>query len=349
MFWKKSRKENEISAIEEGARDVKLECGEKTVFKILSISSHGLIAVASNDKKVRVYSQATAGECIHVFDKHMAHIYGLEHLFDDVLASVDFNGTVFTWKAGSKILMDKFEVRGACVTSMKKLSDTLLGIGTSHGEVKVLYHDRGIGLKEVNRLNIGDSSLILDLAVYGEQLITVTISGVAMVLNYTTREHLATFQHEADALDVTVSDNYIATSCRDGKIHVRKRDGYSVVSRLDLNTLLQSEDDTENTIRINIRAATWISSDLIMVITEMTGIFFISLEKNECVAHFLTIHPSKTGLSTSIRTATVLEDGRVCIGGSEGHCVITHPPPAVKNLIKEFSFSIHTIDMSDFL
>lgn len=89
---------------------VSLNCGEKLVTGIAPIPKHELIAVSASTKSVSVFKYSTQGEPIYVFEKHQGDVHGCVHLCDDILASVDSDGMLLTWRARTGVVKGRLKV-----------------------------------------------------------------------------------------------------------------------------------------------------------------------------------------------------------------------------------------------
>lgn len=70
------------------------------------------------------------------------------------------------------------------------------------------------------------------------------------------------------------------TGGNDGKIFVHKiRDGYKLVSTLDLRDFHQSEE------ALVITDLTFLAPDNVMVVIWKTGIFFLFVQSGDCISH----------------------------------------------------------------
>jgi len=72
----------------------------------------------------------------------------------------------------------------------------------------------------------------------------------------------------------------------------------------------------------------FLNADILMV-TNDTGIFFMSVESGECVSH------CQLENSKFLLRAAVLSDGRVCFGGIGGYCAIFKLPQEAEEFISE--------------
>lgn len=76
---------------------------------------------------------------------------------------------------------------------------------------------------------------------------------------------------------------------------------------------------------------TFLTSDVIMVVTSGAGIFFVSVVTGNCISH------CQLKYSKPAYAATVLSDGRICVGGDAGYCTIFQSPEIVQDYIGEYS------------
>lgn len=139
------------------------------------------------------------------------------------------------------------------------------------------------------------------------------------ILNSSTGNILHDFQdNKTKGINaVAVSENLIVTGGRDGQIYVREiSDGYELLRTVNLRDIYNSGFRL-----LNIVHLTFLSVDIVMVVTFSTGLFFVSVESGICISHF------KLQDSKELHRAAALSDGRICAGGPGDYCVIFQPPP----------------------
>lgn len=79
--------------------DVALDCEGNYVHDIIAIPNTNLLVVEG--KHVFVYSAVGSTTPVMYFRKHKYYVTAVVHLSDNVVASVDMSGYVFTWDASS--------------------------------------------------------------------------------------------------------------------------------------------------------------------------------------------------------------------------------------------------------
>lgn len=77
-------------------RSYSLDCGGA---KIQAMAESGVFAVAPKDMTVKLFQNDSDRKPFYVFKRHKACVVGLLHIDDSVLASIDSDGTIYTWKA----------------------------------------------------------------------------------------------------------------------------------------------------------------------------------------------------------------------------------------------------------
>jgi len=156
---------------------VTFDSGQSPVHAISCIPSHGLIAVATLEG-VYIHESCTQGDPIRVFDKHEKMARGVVHLSDDILASVDDDGMLFTWRAATGVILDDLKVTESRCWSITKASAAEVLIGTNRGELIIVVHAEGRNLNVSHRYECESNGWIRDIGAYNNIFAAVTESNV---------------------------------------------------------------------------------------------------------------------------------------------------------------------------
>lgn len=332
---KKTRKlfrKKKASAIESNATnlapEVTLNCGEKRVNGIACVLNHELIAVSTWDG-VFIFEYTTQGEPICIFNEHDRDVCGLVHLCDDMVASLDDEGILLTWKTTTGAVQDQLQVSKNTCHCITKASETEVLVGTSDGEVIIVGHTNG------NKLTVkarcaggGRTGRIYNISAYNDIFVVAEKSNVE-VWKCSSGKRLHAIEH-AEICCAAVSDELMVLGgWRDTILYVhRVQDNYNLLRSIDLRNF----HDFENVVNWNIdRSITFISADILMVTEGSAGIFFVSLESGECISH------CQLENSNGLYEGTVLSDGRLCFGGRDGYCAVFKPPGEVEEFVGEYA------------
>lgn len=102
--------------------EVTLKCGEKDVGGIACVADHDSLAVSTWERGY-IYEYDTQGEPI----LEISGVRDVVHLSDDVLASVDGDDMLLTWRATTGDVLDHLKVsRRACRLIMKASATEIL-------------------------------------------------------------------------------------------------------------------------------------------------------------------------------------------------------------------------------
>lgn len=126
--------------------------------------------------------------------------------------------------------------------------------------------------------------------------------------------------------NVAVSKDLIVMGGKYCKIRVyRIRGGYNMLSEIYLCEFHHTQLDTTW-----IEHISFLNADIVMVTTGDAGIFFLSLSTARFISHFQIENPHR------LLRATLLSDGRVCVGGQHGYCAILQPPHEIEGFVNIF-------------
>jgi len=115
------------------------------IFAALSIPHSNLLAVASSDSTVRVYKHDTDGNSFLKFERHLSPVVGLILLDDDIVASIDSEGNLFTWNATNGIVLDNtlLSPPGLFSYRIKRLSSTTIAVKSIEARISIVNHILG--------------------------------------------------------------------------------------------------------------------------------------------------------------------------------------------------------------
>lgn len=261
--------------------EVTLECGEYCVNAIACVPNHELIAVTAESNNVFIHEYTSHGEPVRVFDGHKVEVTGLLHLCDDILATVDEHGMLLTWRARTGLLLDKIEVSHDTCSAMTKASPTEIIVRTRNVNLTIVTHADGNNLA-VKKHCTSDLDLeISDANAYKDAFVTVGRTK-AQIWKCSKGDLLHTFDKDIWRFrSVAVSDDLIVLGREDGNIYVHEtRDGYNLVRTIDIREFLHSEQKYSP-----INDISFLNTGIIMVTTEDTGIFFLSVASGQCILH----------------------------------------------------------------
>ena len=123
------------------------------------------VVTACGDHSVRVYS-LSGGDPIHTLDMHDDWVTDVSALGEDIIASVGCDGIVVTWECGTGKLIEKIKIRDhdhhqAVIT---EAGWGKLVVGTSEGELHIIEHTAGRGLRYNSRIRRAHSRKIQTVA-----------------------------------------------------------------------------------------------------------------------------------------------------------------------------------------
>lgn len=289
---------------------------------IACIPKHDLVALCTIEG-VSIYSYGTKGEPLCVFDKHENYVCGIVHLSDDVLGSVDVSGVLLTWRARTCEVLNKLQVSRDFHTAITKVTPTKLLLGTENGDVIIVGHRNGSNLAVQNRFKHRNWGWIDGISACKDICAFVGV-GNTQIWNHSTGDIVHHFQDNGESIcAVAISENLVLRGGCDGFINVYEI-GDNKLEHIDTIDLLESYHSSHES--FYICDISFLSVDIVMVVTAAVGIFFVSVQSGSCISHL------KLKDSGSFQCAAVLSDGRVCVGGCDGpggYCVIFQPPPEV--------------------
>jgi len=311
---------------------VQLQCGERNVNSIACVPHYDMVAISTNSNTVYVHEYGTKGEPLRVFEEHTADVNGLVHIYDDVLASVDDDGMLLTWRASTGIVQDRLELSTDRCFAISKASALVILVGTWEGEIIIVDHTnpKHLVVKERFKPDENADESIHFICGYNDILAAVANANV-QIWNYSKGERLSDIGND-EIFTVAVSEGFIAIGGEDCIINVhqiadasrsRVADGYNQVKTIDLKW----EDSS-------IRDIAFVNRDIVMVTTDYNGLFLVSMESGQCISHF------RVEKSKNLYRANILSDGRICVGGEDGYCVLLEPPQEVEVIVGEYAKGI---------
>lgn len=126
---------------------INLALGNYEALSMLFIPYRNLLAVACSDSKVRLYYPDTNGRTLFVFKKHQSSVIRLLHLVDDILASLDSKGTLFTWNMYTGSVVERISVLyGGTIRA--DISPRAVSVLSKSGRVRIMAHTSGWYLGE---------------------------------------------------------------------------------------------------------------------------------------------------------------------------------------------------------
>jgi len=316
---------------------------DESVDDVVSIPAYKLIAITLHgDSYVRIFREDGGERAERVFDNHAIskknerknaennddddgdeiHIFGIVHLYDDVLCSLDSTGTVLIWSASTCDVLCRYHIKHP--KSMTKLSESEVAI-LRKGEINILQYSRGDPHPTV-RLRIKEPS--------AKRIVVMEAHSGVLVTGYEDRDYQAKIWDTStgallktlsllseEPYDIAISRRFIAISGdADGSMAVFDRNfKYGLLSDAQLDP---KEEADLNFINSNL-----------LLITTSEELLFVQLPSVKVVSVF---KPKFAGVDApKYKSATVLEDGRICVTADDKLFGLFPPPEQVKLLENE--------------
>jgi len=316
--------------------DVMLQCGEDCVTAIACVPSMKVITVANADGSVRIYNQNTDGQPIRLFRKHKRRIIGLVYLCGAVVASVDDSARIITWRVDTCEVLNDLLLSHLDCLSMKRVNSNQLLVALENGEIlRVTYmvgRDLSVGS------TVASCGALSGIAAHGDTLVSMwNVSKKVHVWNTLSGQRSFSFFDERIPNCVAISERYIVTGSDGGRIYVRENSTeYRALPTINIHSDMNSAKSSSSAANGIILDLAFISAHVIMATSAIGGIFFLSLASGECVGHFL----SSIKKRDRIRVATMMGDGRICVGGKSGFCGIFNPPSQLEQHINNYAENV---------
>lgn len=176
--------ENNVATL---ASEVTLKCGKRNVTGISCVPPHDLIAVVAR-KRVYIYKYSTQGQPIRYFDEHKENVHGLVHLSADVLASVDVDGMLLTWRATTGDVIDKLKVSGRACLAIARARGSEIPVRTENGDIIIATHSNGKNLAVKKRCKSVSNEKNYEICGYND--IFAAVQGSNVVIRNSGNGHL---------------------------------------------------------------------------------------------------------------------------------------------------------------
>jgi len=276
---------------------------------ITYINTSNVIAVTDN-REVFVHSLEDQVTETLVFKKHGGSVTQVLHLCQDILVSVDDKGNLFSWDAES----------GAV------------------GKLFVLSHREGRNFVEEREVIASPFSepqaTVNSIFVHGDIIISLYVSNYACISKTCDFGKVSEINQDKCIRAAALNDRSLVVGCDSGKLIIYKNhSSYEQIGEVDLFAA------PEMSFRKSpFHQLLFITDDLLLVSTYTTGIFFVSLSKKSTVANLYPgYYTSGNNLKRINRpTCIILNDGRICVEGSNS-CCIFDPPPIVAADVKSYA------------
>jgi len=316
--------------------EVILSNGTDSILVITCLPSRDLFATLGHDGIIRVYSldKNFNGGVHRMYNTYNKLFISLILLFDDVLAFIGEYGGIVTWNANTGAVLSEFKAENLQFSVITKLNSTRIVVGTVEGDVLIVSHTNGYNLVLEKALGKLHAKTVKDIAVNGDVVVTGGIDEKAVVYNTKTNQEFATFRNGDWVLRVVMSSNYVVTCAEDSTIYIQHSDSFIAHLAVDFDQLLLEQDETvredEHKESIWIMDMMFLTPELIMMTTLKHGIIFFSIVDVKVVAR---LNP---GNRTGLRSASILSDGRICVGGYSGYGGIFRAPPEVADSVSVY-------------
>lgn len=315
--------------------EVTLKCGNRPVRAIACVSTHELIAVATyRSNEVKIFGYNNQGEPNRVFIEHKREVTGLVHVCDDVLASVDKDGMLLTWRATTGVLLDQLKVSNNSFRCIAKASTARMLVGTADGEIVIVKHSNGTKLQDKKRCKSAKERAISNISACNGIFVAV-VGGNVQVWNGSSGELLHSIEN-IPFHSVAVSDDFIVTGDGGTNLYIHRiQDEYNLQRKINLRRLNQIH------IRDRIKHICFLNKEIVIVTMTNSHIFFVSVESGQCISYCISrCKKENSNESKGLVAMAVLSDGRVCIGRTGGYCSILKPLYGVEDYIIEYNQSV---------
>lgn len=303
---------------------------------ITYINTSNVIAVTDN-REVFVHSLEDQVTETLVFKKHGGSVTQVLHLCQDILVSVDDKGNLFSWDAESGAVLGEFKKDHHFHSAEKLGNDTLL-VGATGGKLFVLSHREGRNFVEEREVIASPFSepqaTVNSIFVHGDIIISLYVSNYACISKTCDFGKVSEINQDKCIRAAALNDRSLVVGCDSGKLIIYKNhSSYEQIGEVDLFAA------PEMSFRKSpFHQLLFITDDLLLVSTYTTGIFFVSLSKKSTVANLYPgYYTSGNNLKRINRpTCIILNDGRICVEGSNS-CCIFDPPPIVAADVKSYA------------
>lgn len=311
-----------------------------------------IVAVVEESEGSRVF--VYGGKNRQEFKRHAAKVSGLIHVEDNVVASVDKDGKGIVWNAAKGTVITGFQVSGEKFDVFRKIGPSSFAAQSESGKLYILSHNSGRNVKEMRTLKLGKFNYVIAahiniLLVQHLQEASLIRNGDGVVVFDTeTGDQLGHLNKKKAVVCAAINHWHIVTGCSDKKLYVfRKRSNFELAKTIDMENFMDDEDkdddeiedefdiedDDENDAETEvILDITFIHSDLLMVTMFRSGVYFISIAKETCIARIIR---RKTDIG--ITSSAILADGRICLGGEYQFHAIYPTPAVLRRDIEEYT------------
>jgi len=314
---------------------VRLDSGKPRVARILPIPHENLLALISNET-VRIYKRDTNGKAFFVFKKHQSPVVSLLGVDGQIVASLDSEGTIFTWKAYCGTIIDTIKVgmEQGGKARLAKLNSVAMGILFVDETPKIIAHTSGRNLQLSKHFIQEFDHVFSTICLLNDDLIAVASMRSIQVYNKEAKL-LSTHLQPAPVVRMTANNSFLVVACMDGKLYLRKNGvNYPVTKTIDLNEL-----SVCNIKGCRIRQLSFIS-DEVLLIAHINGILFFSFSTMALVD---SIEPDEARKLLSC--AAIFGESRICIGQNKSY-YLYELPEAVRIHLREIRGQGHQASVS---
>ena len=294
-----------------------LEGATQTISSIIEIPRHELVAVASQDNLIRVYSLYTSGAPKVIFQEHIDQVRGLEHLEDDIVVSVADDRTVVTWQATSGKMLDSAHIENWAL-SVARIDSQRFVVGTTEGELIIFWHENGRNLKQIRYLFKATTDWVFQISIRENLALSCSHNKIVTIWNTKTWKRISLLRHEEWVKCVALSEKYIIAGCYNGKLYV-----YNNTPKFAQCCVFNSN--------LRIQAIQFINPTTLVVCGVSGNIRIISISEKQGIAEI----PVK--LPKNVWSMKVLNSGQIVLGGKDGTTSLISAPPTIESVLHNVS------------
>jgi WD40 repeat protein len=285
---------------------VKLEGHTGGVNRIVLLPGGELIATASSDETVCVFSAAT-GALLRTLAGHEKMVNGLAALGGDVIASGDVGHVMRVWNARTGGCSYVGEL-GGFVDGIATLGAGRFVAGAGR-DLAVFEHRDGGDVTEVRRIREAHEGDVWDIAVCGARIATLAFDTTAAVWDAATLGRLAVLEgHTNVVCSLSMDWRHVVTTTMDQTLRVYDAQTFScvrVVSNLHAGL---------------VHWTVLLGTDHMLSFCDKAAVVVSNVASGELYA--------RVELPFSVYCTAITRDGRLAVGGKDGNIALLHPPPA---------------------
>ncbi len=303
---------------------VLLEGATSTISSIVDIPEYRLVAVASHDNSVRVYSLETSAAPRVVFRQHIDQVRGVAHLCSDVMVSVADDRTVMTWGVTDGAPIDSAHLENWAL-SVARIDDTRFVVGTTEGELVIFSHENGHNLKQVRYLFKAITDWVFQIAVHDNVAVSCSHNKVVALWNTRNWKRICVLQHDEWVKCVAVSERFIVAGCYNGKLFV-----YRNAAKFTLSTTLHTNS--------RIQSMQFVDPNTLVICGVSGTVSIVSVADEHGIAEIIVKVPK------TLWAMQVAHTGQILVGGKDGTTSLVSLPPQIERMLQNDNVSVDCID-----